>query len=85
MEFSADLRLFRLDVGVLELNNQPFGRLDVCNVEFTMFVPRCSFLPVRREVVLPIPVPLCLIFPPVVTMALALVRPMPNFLCSALW
>lgn len=68
---------------MLKLDNQAFRRFNVRDVKFAALVPTCNFLPIWREVVLPIAVPLSLIFPSVITVSLTLVRPVPHFLRSA--
>lgn len=68
---------------MLEFDDQAFGRLDVGYVELTTIIPGGDFLPNCREVVLPVPMPVGFVFPPVVTVPLTLVRPMPDFPGSA--
>ncbi len=48
-----------------------------------MFVARSDLLPICRELVLPIPMPLRFVFPPMVAVALSFVRPVPDRLGPA--
>ena len=84
MKQSAFLSFGCLNGGMLNLNHKTIRNLDVGNMQLASIVSGGYLLPIRRKIVLPRSVPIGFRLPPLITVALTLMGPMPNFLRAAL-
>jgi hypothetical protein len=70
---------------VLELDYPLIIGPHIGDVPFTIFGPEDELLPVDRELVFPIAVPLGFVLPPMITMLCIFMSPVPDSDPSALW
>lgn len=69
---------------MLDFDHKAIRDLDVGNVELASLVSGGNLLPFSRKIVLPRSVPVSFRLPPIITMTLPLMGPVPDFLRTAL-
>lgn len=69
---------------MLNLDHETNRNLDVGDMQLASLVSGGNLLPIGRKLVLPRSVPVGFRLPPIITMALPLMGPVPNFLRAAL-
>jgi hypothetical protein len=72
-------------MGVLKFDTPTAAGLYIRNMLFTsFFINMDNLLPILRKIIFPCTVPVCLIFPPRITVAVSFVRPVVNLNFPAL-